>query len=422
MSKFVKVMVVLLTIAAFAAPAFATDLSISGQMRVEGFYNDQDSKGDATLNWDQRFRINSVFKVSDDVKAVLRVDLGESQWGLRGQDTIRNSVHESWATQIDKAYLQIDKELFSLSAGQQFFGSPNYILVDHVGTGIIFSLKTPVTIKAQFTKMDENGSFVDADIDVAAGGEYKDSDNNPTTAPVWVPAAAKTSNADDTNLYSVDVGYSNDTFSVGGIYGLLDNASTDDNKSALGIYGTLKVAGLAIKAELDILDGDNGAGMDYTGTQFYLDANANIIEALNIGGFFQYVAGDTKDKVIGSLTDWWDFAPNFGGYVSQSIISAMPIAGVNLSDTAGNAGLITAAFYATFQASDDLGLKFQGQYGMEEEDAVADFDYTALTASAKYKVATNTYFMTDVIFEDLSSDSGGDDDNVSFWTQLQVNF
>ncbi len=398
MSRFLKIGIVLLTIAAMAAPAFASDLTMSGQMRVEGYYNDLDSADDPSMNWDQRFRVNTVFKVSDEVKAVIRFDFGERQWGVNGQNSIR---HESFSTrgvtQIDKAYLQIDKEMFTLSAGQQFFGSNDAILVDHLGTGIVLKVKTPVALKFQFTKYDENGSYVDE------------------------------GDTDDTNFYSAEAAFSNDDFSVTGVYAVLDNAATDENKSAFGLSGKFNVANFAIKAELDLLDGDDGGDTDYTGTQLFVDANTNVSETLNVGGFFWYVAGtdDADEEVIVDVTNWDSWNPNWGGFVGQGVSAAAPISGWGPNDMIGSEGLISAALYATLKVNDDLGLKFQGQFGFEEEDAAADFDYMMLTASAKYKVATNTYFMSDIIYEDIDGTDGGedfDDNSISIWSKLYVNF
>ena len=391
MSKFFKSMIVLLAIVAMAAPAFASDLSIGGQMRVEGFYNDLDSNGDADMHWDQRMRINTVYQVSDEVMVRIRFDY-EDQWGDLGQNTIRNAPNTT-AVQTDYAYLQIKKEMWTLKAGQTYFGSPNAILVDNLGTGLVLSLNTPVTLRLQFAKYDENDSYIDE----GAG--------------------------DDTNMYSAEVGFSGDGFSVNGIYALLDDASTDDNRSGFGIAGKFNAGAFAIKAELDILDGDDGSGTDYTGTQFYLDVNTSLSESLNVGGYFVYAAGtnDANEDVIYDVTNWDSFAPHFGGFVSKGGVAGMAIAGWG-TDELGDSGIITAALYATNQINDDLALKFQAQYATEEEDAAGDYDYISATASTKYKVATNTYFMADVIYEDLSSDSDGDDDAISFWTQLQVNF
>ncbi len=397
MSRFLKIGIVLLTIAAMAAPAFASDLKMSGQMRVEGYYNDVDSNSDADMHWDQRLRLQTVWTVSDEVKVVLRTDIGETSWGSNGQYSVRHPASNSGQFQIDKAYLEINKEMFKLTAGEQFFGSPNAILVDNLGTGLVLTIKTPVSIKLNYTKYSEglDGSSLDEDA------------------------------TDDTDAYSAVIGYSNDSFSVSGIYALLDDKAADADKSAFGVAVDFKAAGFAVKAELDILDGDDGAGNDYTGTQLFVDANTDVSETLNVGGFFWYVAGDDEDEIIVDVTNWDSFNPNWGGYVGQTVLVGAPLTGWGPNDFIGNDGFISAALYATLKVNDDLNLKFQGQFGFEEEDAVADFDYMALTASGKYKVATNTYFMADVIYEDVDGTEDGedfDDNSISFWTQLQVNF
>ena len=398
MSRFLKTMVVLLTIAAFAAPAFATDLSVSGQMRVEGFYNDLDSAADPEMNWDQRLRVQTVFGVADDVKVVLRMDIGEKQWGSQGQNTIRNSMSKDWSTQVDKAYLQIDKELFSVSAGQQFFGTSNEILVDNLATGLVFKLKTPVTAKLMFAKYNENGTtFTDKDA------------------------------TDDQDFYGAEVGFASDTFSVSGIYALLDDASTGGaERNAYGVAASFKAGAFALKGEFDILGGDDGAGVDYVGTQLYVDAKLSITESFTLGAWALYAAGtdDATEQVIYDVTNWDSFNPQAFGYVGSGIVAALPISGWGTDDN-GDAGLITVALNATLQVTDDLGLKFQGEYAMEAEDAIETYDFYSATASGKYKVATNTYLMADVILEDVDGTYAGtdyDDSSVSFWTQLQVNF
>ena len=394
MSRILKTMIVLLAIAAMAAPAFATDFSISGQMRVEGYYNDLDSNSDADMHWDQRLRVQSVWKVSDEVKVVLRTDIGESAWGSNGQYSVRHPASNSGQFQIDKAYLEINKEMFKLTAGEQYYGSPNAILVDNLGTGLVLTIKTPISIKLNYTKYDENGSYIDEDA------------------------------TDDQDAYSAVIGYAADNFSVDGILAMLDNQATDDTRYGYGVAGNFKAGDFAINAEFDILDGDNGAGTDYVGTQLFVDANTDISETLNLGGWFWYVAGtdDEDEEVIVDVTNWDSFNPLWGGYVGQCVLAADPITGWGPNDSIGNAGLIGAAFYATAKVNDDLSLKFQGAYTTDEDDTAYDFDLVSVTASGKYKVATNTYFMADAIYNDLSSDAMGDDDSISFWTQLQVNF
>jgi hypothetical protein len=403
MSRFLKSMIALLAIAAFAAPAMATDFSVSGQARVEGYYNDLDSADDPSSWFEQRVRLDNRFQVSDEVLVRIRFDF-EGTWGWTGQDTMRNMPHTG--AQTDYAYIQLNKEMFSLTAGQAYFGSSNAILVDHIGTGLSLSLKTPVSVKLMYTKYDEGGAtFKPYDSDIRTGGSKIDEDAT-----------------DDEDFYGAEVAYKGDGFGVSGVYAVLDNKANDDNKSGFGVAANLKVANFSVLAELDLLDGDNGAGMDYTGTQFYLAADTNASEALNVGGFFWYVAGDENDTVITDITNWDSFNPIWGGYVGAGVVVGSPISGWGPNSFISNAGLIAAGLNATFKASDDLGFKAQGVYGVEEDDFAGGFDFLNMTVSTKYQVAKNTYVMVDAVYEDIDYDDGGDDNSMSLWSQLQVNF
>ena len=391
MSKFLKIMIVLLTIAAFAAPAFASDLSITGQVRVEGYYIDAetDGAGDPEAYFDQRFRVNPVWQVSDDVKAELRVDFGEAQWGSAGLNTIRNNPGNFGQMHIDKAYLKVDKEMFSISAGQQFFGLGNTIAVDHVGTGFIFSLNTPVTFKAMWTKVDENGSFTDE----------------------------SSLNTEDTDFYAADVGHVGENYSANLFYAMLDDKSTDDNRSVIGLAVDYNLEAFKIMAELNFYDGDNGAGTDYMGTQAYVDVSTAVSEAMAVGGFFLYAAGDDEDIQITEITDWASWMPETYGYLA----TMQYVYGETFNPFGLGAGIIAPALYATFQASDDLGFKAMAQYIMEEDDAAGEFDGMNLNVSTKYAFAKNTNLIAQVNYFDGEANDV-DQESLGLWTQLQVNF
>jgi hypothetical protein len=400
MSRFLKSMIALLAIAAFAAPAFATDLSITGQMRVEGYYIDADVDGvdnDAEAYFDQRFRVNVNAKVSDEVKAVLRVDFGENQWGNNGLNSIRSTVYNFYQLHIDKAYLQLDKEMFSVSAGQQYFGLGNTIAVDHVGPGFILALKTPVSFKLLFTKVDENGSFTDEDA------------------------------TEDTNFYAADAGFKGDGFAANAFYAVMENGATDFKKTVIGLTGTFNADAFKINAELNLFGGDNGLGTDYMGTQAYVDASFAASEVMTVGGFFLYAAGSGSDDEIQvtHITDFGSFMPETYGYLA----TMQYVYGETFNPSGLNAGIISPAVYLDFKASDDLGFKFMAQYLMEEEDALAGFDAFNLNVSTKYKVATNTYLIAQVNYIDGEVESNiegledsADFDSMGLWTQLVVNF
>jgi hypothetical protein len=389
MSRFLKSMIALLAIAAIAAPAFASDLSLSGQVRVEGYYIDYEPE--AVSYFDQRFRVQSVYKVSDEVKAVLRMDFGEKQWGVNGQDSVRNSAVSSYGYQVDKAYLQLDKEMFSLSAGQQYFGLGNTIAVDHVGTGFMLTTKTPVTFTAMFTKIDENGGFTDADL--GEGG-----------------------NTDDTDFYALNVGHKGENYNANLFYAVMDNKSNDDTANVIGLAGSFNMDAFKINAELNIFGGDDGAGTDYSGTQAYVDLSTAISEAASVGGFLLYAAGDDSDEQITNITDWGSFMPETYGY-----LATMQYVYGETFEPIDNAGIMSAALYGNFKSSDDLGFQAMIQYLTEEDDAVADFSALNMNVSSKYVVAKNTNLLVQVNYI-APEDDLGDDSVFGLWTQLQVNF
>ena len=86
MSKFLKIMIVLLTIAAVAAPVMAEDrLSLNGEMRVRGWYIDDG--GDSTDSFmDQRLRIGGKLSVAEGVSITFRFDETEATWGNGGSE------------------------------------------------------------------------------------------------------------------------------------------------------------------------------------------------------------------------------------------------------------------------------------------------------------------------------------------------
>ena len=388
-------MIVLLTIAAMATPVMATDFSISGAIRVEGYYVDQDSAPDASSWFDQRLRLLNKFQVSDDVMVAARFDF-ETQWGVAGQDSYRNTPKNN--AQIDHAYMVIDKDMWKLKAGQGFYGFGNYIAVDHTATGLQLDLKTPVAVTLLFNKIDENSTLTSGFTDEGA--------------------------TDDTNFYGVQLGYAVEDYNLKGFYGVLDDASIDDSASVIGLAVGFNVADIAFKTEFNLFGGDDGAGNDYTGTQFWIDGNTNVSEALNFGGWFMYAAGDTSDTVISSVTDDSTFNPFFkNGFAQGAIVKGGAVfSGWSTEDYIGQAGFIGLGLYGTYNASDDLALRAGVSYAMEEDDAAGDFEFTTMTVSANYKLATNTIFVVDAVYDDLSSDSMGDDDAVSLWSKLQVSF
>ena len=148
----------------FAQSAIADDrLSLSGSMRVRAWslenYSDFDSDNgtDKLQYWDQRFRLAATIKVAEGVTGHLRFDFAEEEWGNDDWRTVRYVGDNE--LQVDRTYLQVEKDLFVLKAGQILFGLGNYIVYDSQRTGVGLTLKLPVTVTLVYTKEDENGSY-----------------------------------------------------------------------------------------------------------------------------------------------------------------------------------------------------------------------------------------------------------------------
>jgi len=463
--KMMKVLVALLVMAGLVAPAVAIaedKLSISGEFRVFGFSKenyadfDDSDKSDETDYFNQRLRLYSKYAVTEGVTIHTRMDFGEGTWGADGQNSIRQEDNND--LQIDRAFLEIDKERFNFRAGQQYYGFGNSIAVDHQGTGFRVSTKGPVVFTAFWNKLDENGSTTDDDytrapevcVDMVVDGD---------TVPVCLPAALKISgdfgiadyleahegvdpvnsalietgivdgyadlmeahevddNSEDTDMYGASLKYKNDNFAAELFYALEDNKSNDANKSVLGLAASTKLGAVNVNGELNVFDGDNGGATDYTGTQLYLDANSALSSALTLGGSLFYAQGDDSDVVLTELSDFGSWLPWEYGYFETNY---------GLYDTSFdpfnlNAGAISLMGYGSFKASDDLGFKASVQYGTEEDDDVAEYSYMSYNLSAQYMIAKNTKVFAQFNYLDVD-DVKAEDSAMGLAAGIQANF
>lgn len=367
--KMMKLLVALLVMAGLVAPAIAVaedKLSISGEFRVFGFskenYSDFDDDNDAddVDFFSQRLRLYSKYAVAEGVTIHTRMDFGEEAWGNEGQNSVRFDESDTeW--QLDRAFLEVDKPYFNLRAGQQYYSFGNAIAIDHQGTGFRVSTKGPVVVTAFWNKLDEGDSLSD------------EGDVN-----------------EDRDMYGASVLYKNDAFAAELFYALDDNSATDEDKSVIGLAASTKLGAVNLKGELNVFDGDNGLdgllAVDYTGFQVYLDANTAVSSALTLGGSIFYAQGDDEDVVLTELSDFGSWLPWEYGYMETDF-------GLynNAFDPFGlNAGAISIMGYGEFKANDKLGFKASIQYGMEEEDAIWEYDYMSYNLSANYMLAKNT--------------------------------
>jgi len=273
--------------------AAAKKFTINGSIRVRGWHKDNyysfDDSNDADEDRyiDQRLRIGAKFKSSDYVTAVVRVDLGEGAWG-NIESSGYSYTSSRWTRptdetefQVDRGYIQIQPKSFRLRVGQQFIAYGNKIAVDQNSTAIDLVLRTPVSIRLDWAKLEE-------------GDERNDADTN-----------------EDEDFYGLDlqyVGKQHGTPYGGGVFFAMikDKKVEDDSPYCIAVYGSGNFGKLAMKAELDYFGGENsGANTDYMGTQLYLNTTYKLIKSLKLGASIYYASGTTSanEKQLTAITD-----------------------------------------------------------------------------------------------------------------------
>ena len=380
----------------FIAPAYADDrVSLSGSMRVRAWSENYTDGSDAAW-WDQRFRIQTTINVADDVKAVLRVDYGEGQWGDDYNGLItRPRATGNFATtiDIDRGYLNIDKEMWALTVGQQYLGLGVAQVLDANATGVKLVLKFPVKTSLIYVKESENGSFND--------------DNN----------------FEDSDVYAVNFGYDTDAFSAK-LYAVTrdDGSAVDDSATMFGFNGSATLGMVDLTGELDFATGDTADGaIDYVGTQFYLKAAANLSDAFSMGAELLYALGtdDADEQQLTGMCNWWSFVPMSSNTPFDADWSASPN-GDPFDPTGASAGVQGVTLFGKYNVMDALSLGAKVGYFTPEEDNNTPTDnITSFNVWASYMLATNTQLAVAYLYSDYDN---LDDQYDTLVARLQVNF
>lgn len=388
----------------FIAPAYADDrVSLYGSMRVRGWAEDYTDGTDASW-FDQRFRIGTKIKVADDVYVELRVDYGEGQWGDDYNGLItRPRATGNFATtiDIDRGFMNIDKEMWSLRVGQQYMGLGIAQVLDANATGAILRLKLPVAVSLMYAKIDENGSF---------------NDDNAN---------------DDNDMYGINLSYDADAFSADLFAATADDGATDNNPMMFGINADAALGMVNLTGELAFAGGDDGAGTDYVGTQFYLKASANLSDAFSLGGEILYaLAADAGESQLTNLSNWWSFVPMSSNTPFDADWSASPTAepfspfynGVdaNGNPISANAGVQGITLYGAYKVMDALSFGAKvGYFTPEDDNLTPTDDITSFNVWASYALASNTKFDVAYLYSDYDNLS---DEYATMVARLQVNF
>ncbi|MBF0200474.1 MAG: hypothetical protein HQK66_04005 [Desulfamplus sp.] len=400
MKRLTVILIALVCAVMFVAPSFADDrVSLSGSMRVRGW----DVDGASESSWyDQRLRIGTKIKVADDVHAELRADYGEGNWGTNYRGLITRPGDQSAGRSgsgkldIDRGFMKINKENWALTAGQQYMYFGVAQVLDANAPGFKFDLKfAPVTATVLYAKVDESGSTSDED------------------------------GFEDVNFYGGNVNYTCDAFSVNLFAGVLDDdTAADDSPVMFGVHGTASLGMVNLTAELAMASGDtNGGTVDYTGTQFYLEGNANLTDQFSLSGEIVYALSADDDEIqLTGFCNWWSFTPMSLNTPFAADFSAFANADPfdPTGDGAGVQGMMVAAKYAVME-----GLSLGGKVGYfqpEDDDRTSVDDITAFNLWLSFMVATNTEFALTYLYSDTEVDGADVDAEKTLAARLQLNF
>jgi hypothetical protein len=240
------------------------------------------------------------------------------------------------AVQIDRAFLQINKEKFDFMIGHfyQFWGFGSAYQPQELGMAL--TVKTPVKLTFTYFKLTENGSTID-DI------------------------------GEDEDMYSVLAEYKK----LGAYFAMInDDSAAESEPWLLGLYGSHNFNALLLKSSLDIFGGDAGA-VDYMGAQFWLGLEYPFTKAFTAGVNFYYAPGaDDADEE--QLTAIW--AP-FGGMEEHEKGTMALVDQVDILNTgdqpfeiATNSGSVSLDVYGIYKATPTITLAGQMGYFTPEED------------------------------------------------------
>jgi hypothetical protein len=378
-------MIVLVTIAAMAAPAFAEDrLSLNGQMRVRGWNLDNGS----TVNTyaDERLRIGGTFSVAEGVSVTFRTDVTEKTWGAGGSEFGSGRMPQD-GQQWDRAHMDLTKGNFHLRAGQQLVTFGLGETMNAQEGGLRLDIKGPVAISGFFMLDDQRGA------------------------------------ASDSYFYGVNAGHKTDIYSGNVFVGSQTKAKdADESVYLIGADVATKLNVVNLKAELDFFTGDATATADAVGTQLFVDASMAASDVITVGGQLYYAlsadAGEVQYQVIGNDFDGYDPIWDLGTSLSNE---QMPL-GRPFDFTGDNAGVIGARVYASMKATDAVKVGASVAYLTPEDDNMTSVDSAMLVAGAvTYAVMANTSLQAQAQYTSVD-DTAGTDDNFDIGVGLFVNF
>jgi hypothetical protein len=401
----------------FMVPALVSaddTVNLSGSYNLFAYSTDNISDyNDAADNeadyFYQRFRVATKITPADDITAYFRFDLGEGVWGRdfngfgvsRGLTNTQAGMtgHTNSADHqlhVDYAWAKVDKEMWSIQVGQQYYSVGNAI-TDFIPQGIKLTIKTPVTVTLLYSKAEEGLST---------------NDNGLAN--------------EDSDVYSVNLGYAADAFTVNAFWLTLQDDNSQIDKTMYGAQGTFTVGSVNLNAEVDLFDGSNDVtNIDYVGLNLFLEARMNISDAWMVAlqGFYAQGTDDPSEDAIWTLMTLDSFVWTDYGIMDTWLVPfyAMNIDGNGTTGT--DAGSVGIQLITDFKVSEDLLLQGSVGYFEPEEDSVTNIDsLMVFNVSAKYTIGTNAWVGLQYNFISPDTTTGADDAASALMARFSVSF
>jgi len=420
MRKLLVLLAVFALVVAFTVPAIADErLKVSGGVRVRAWdkdnYDDMDSddKADDLAYWDQRFRLGGTINVAEGISGHFRVDLSEDKWGSDNFDGTRYDANSE--LQVDRAYMQIDQNMYTIKAGQLYQGLGNSIAVDQNKTGFTVDLKLPVKLTVMHAKFNEGGAFNDEEDGVATVEAPYSLD---TTTGEIEGTAGTAASAEDEDFYALNAAFGAGPLSLNVFYAMLDNKKAEDSKTVIGVQAKTTLGGIALNVELNMFGGsDDATDTDYIGTQLYANAEMGVAENVKVGADLFYAQGTDAagEEQLTYVSDWGSFSKDDRGPLETDINA------YDEFDPAGaSAGVMGFGLYVGYTVIEPLLLQAHVGSFSPQEDVGVD-SITSMNISATYTLATNTTLA--VQYNNTAFSADDDTDAATCMTmRFQLNF
>lgn len=388
-----KKLIALFIAALFIVPAIATAddrVKVSGSYNVQGRaiqnagndWNDNTPGDEQDYYWG-RLRVNTDIMPSDNTQIRFRMDLDENgYWGDNGYVQSATAPRDNTPVQLDKAWGQVDQELWTLRIGMQpyVFGT---LINETLARGFRLTVKTPVVFELYYGKIEEGGNQTD------------------TTVAT-----------DDSDYYAAKASYSADFGRFDAFYVTVKDDNSRSDMDVFGLFYKGSFGAVNVQAEANFFGGSDddgnaaaaavvnglraaGDAYEFDGTQFFAQVDANITEPWLIGAQLHWAEGNNSPTVdslqhINDLGDFTlaDYGPLGTWAPLLNAFNLGDIAGGNAVD--GDAGIFGFVFITDYQFNEKILFQASLGYFEPEETAATDIDnIVTVSAGVKYQFLEN---------------------------------